>query len=123
MFSVTIDGKAGCGKSTIAKELSLRLGFKNFNTGAVYRAITCEYKNIYKNEKPTEDLIEKFVENLNVKVVFEGENQVVLVNNKDYTQFLRNEEISTFVAFVSPFDLIRQKVRQIQSFYYCFKWS
>jgi len=114
MFSVTIDGKAGCGKSTIAKELSKRLGFKNFNTGAVYRAITCEYKNIYNDKKPTKQIIEEFIKNLKVNVVFNEEEQVVLVNGNDYTKFLRDEEISNFVALISPFDQIRQKVRQIQ---------
>jgi len=114
MFSVTIDGKAGCGKSTVAKELSSRLGFKNFNTGAVYRTITCEYKNVYGDTKPTETIIEEFVKSLDVKVTFDGENQIVLANNKDYTSHLRDEEISNFVALVSPFDEIRKKVRQIQ---------
>lgn len=114
MFSVTIDGKAGCGKSTIAKELSKRLDFKNFNTGAVYRAITCEYKNIYNDKKPTKQIIEEFVKNLKVNVIFNEEEQVVLVNGNDYTKFLRDEEISNFVALISPFDQIRQKVRQIQ---------
>ena len=114
MFSVTIDGKAGCGKSTIAKELSKRLGFKNFNTGAVYRAITCEYKNIYNDKKPTKQIIEEFIKNLKVNVVFNEEEQVVLVNGNDYTKFLRDEEISNFVAKVSPFNDVRIKVRDIQ---------
>ena len=114
MFSVTIDGKAGCGKSTIAKELSARLGFKNFNTGAVYRTITCEYKNLYKDKTPNEQIINEFVNKLDVRVFFENNNQVVLANNNDYTSRLRDEEISNFVALISPFDQIRQKVRQIQ---------
>ena len=114
MFSVTIDGKAGCGKSTVARELSKRLGFKNFNTGAVYRAITCEYKKIYEDKKPTKQIIEDFIKNLNVVVEFEEDLQVVYVNGNDYTKNLRDEEISNFVALISPFDVIRQKVRQIQ---------
>ena len=114
MFTITIDGKAGCGKSSIAKELSKRLNIKNFNTGAVYRAITCEYKSLYHHKNPTSQIIEEFVKNLNVEVVFKDDQQVVLVNGNDYTKNLREEEISNFVAIISPFDLIRQKVRQIQ---------
>ena len=114
MFTITIDGKAGCGKSSIAKELSKRLNVKNFNTGAVYRSITCEYKKIYEHKNPTSQIIEEFVKNLNVEVVFEGEQQIVLVNGNDYTNMLRDEAISNFVAIISPFDLIRKKVRQIQ---------
>ena len=37
---VTIDGPAGAGKSTVARRLSDRLGWRFLDTGAMYRAIT-----------------------------------------------------------------------------------
>ncbi|HWR10925.1 MAG TPA: (d)CMP kinase [Rectinemataceae bacterium] len=37
---VAMDGPAGCGKSTIAKLLSSRLGFTYINSGNIYRAIS-----------------------------------------------------------------------------------
>ncbi|MCA9108222.1 MAG: (d)CMP kinase, partial [Planctomycetales bacterium] len=37
---VTIDGPAGAGKSTIARQLAARLGFRFLDTGAMYRAAT-----------------------------------------------------------------------------------
>jgi cytidylate kinase len=103
MFAVTIDGKAGCGKSSLADELSKELDLKKFNTGAVYRGITCEYKRVYGNQEPTIEIITNFVNNLKIEVVFEGSTQKVIVNDNDYTYFLRDEEISNFVAKVSPF--------------------
>ncbi len=114
MFNVTIDGKAGCGKSTLAEELSKKLNLKKFNTGAVYRGITCEYLNIYNDKTPTQEIIKEFLKNLNISVVFEGDEQHVIVNGKDYTPRLREEVISNFVAKVAPFDELREKVRQIQ---------
>lgn len=36
---IAIDGPAGSGKSTIARELSRRLGFEKLDTGAMYRAV------------------------------------------------------------------------------------
>lgn len=36
---VTIDGPAGAGKSTVARELARRLGFRFLDTGAMYRAV------------------------------------------------------------------------------------
>lgn len=114
MFAVTIDGKAGCGKSTLAEELSKILNLKKFNTGAVYRGITCAYKSKYGTTEPTEQIINEFIKNLNINVEFEGDLQKILVNCIDYTPFLRNEEISNFVAKISPFDEIRQLVRKIQ---------
>lgn len=37
---VAIDGPAGAGKSTVAKALAERLGFRYLDTGAMYRALT-----------------------------------------------------------------------------------
>jgi len=37
---VAIDGPAGSGKSTVARELAARLGFRYLDTGAMYRALT-----------------------------------------------------------------------------------
>lgn len=37
---ITIDGPAGAGKSTVAKELAARLGFAFLDTGAMYRSVT-----------------------------------------------------------------------------------
>src|SRR5258705_12777499 len=36
---VTIDGPAGAGKSSIAKLLARRLGYRLLDTGAIYRAV------------------------------------------------------------------------------------
>jgi cytidylate kinase len=37
---VAIDGPAGAGKSTVARRLAQRLGFRYLDTGAMYRALT-----------------------------------------------------------------------------------
>ena len=36
---ITIDGPAGAGKSTVAREVARRLGFKLVDTGSLYRAL------------------------------------------------------------------------------------
>src|SRR6516164_9607495 len=37
---VTIDGPAGAGKSTVARRLAERLGWRFLDTGAMFRAVT-----------------------------------------------------------------------------------
>ncbi len=36
---IAIDGPAGSGKSTVAKSVATRLGFRYLDTGAMYRAV------------------------------------------------------------------------------------
>jgi cytidylate kinase len=38
-LTVTIDGPAGAGKSSVARRLAARLGYVNLDTGAMYRAV------------------------------------------------------------------------------------
>jgi cytidylate kinase len=37
---IAIDGPAGAGKSTVAREVARRLGYRYLDTGAMYRAVT-----------------------------------------------------------------------------------
>ena len=114
MFNITIDGKAGSGKSTIAKGLSKRLNIKNFNTGAVYRGIACEYLKQYKDKKPTEKIIKDFLNTLEIKILFIDNVQNVIVNGTNFTPFLREEKVSNATPFISGYDNLREKVREIQ---------
>ena len=102
MFNIAIDGVAGCGKSTIADKLSKRLKIKKFNTGLVYRAITCEYLSKFgEGVNPNKKNIDLLVNDLNVEVVF-------------YNDILREENVTMMTPLVSGYDTIREKVREIQ---------
>ena len=114
MFVVTIDGLAGCGKSSIAKGLASELNLKMLNTGAIYRGVTCEYLSKYGEKPPTRDVIAEFIKNLQVQVKFVNDVQHVIVNKVDYTKKLREEVVSNMTPSVSSFDILRDKVRHIQ---------
>ena len=47
---IAIDGPAGSGKSTVAKEVAKRLGLIYVDTGAMYRALT--FKAVRKKIDP-----------------------------------------------------------------------
>jgi len=113
MLNITIDGMAGSGKSTLADKLAKKLNLAHFNTGNVYRAIACHYL-FSIGDNVSEKLINSFVKNLDVKVWFEGDNQVCNVNGNDYSKDLRTEKTSGFVSKISPFVQIREIVRKIQ---------
>lgn len=115
MINIAIDGIAGSGKSSLAKCLSKNLNLKIFNTGAVYRAITCEYIRLFGSDTlPTPEIMKKFLKDLKVEVSFIGKNQIEKVNGIDYTNKIREEIVSVTTPKVAGTENLRKKVRQIQ---------
>ena len=55
---ITIDGLGGTGKTSQAKTLAKKIGFKCFDTGAIYRAITLKLINEGIDPRNTEKLYE-----------------------------------------------------------------
>ena len=113
MINIAIDGTTSSGKSTLAGELSKRLGFKRLDTGAIYRGIACAYKRQGCGQVSATS-VEKFVKNLKIEVKFEGLNQKVIACGIDETPNLRSEEISLLSSEISPFKVVREKVLALQ---------
>ena len=109
---ITIDGPAGSGKSTVADIIAEQLGFIHFNSGALYRGITAF---LYENKFDIENMSTfSPIPNFEINVKMIDGNQHVVVNNKDYTPVLRNNEISTLVAFIGGNKNCRNKVDDCQ---------
>lgn len=113
MYQIAIDGHSGSGKSAFAKGIAKALGFYHLNTGDIYRALACAYKDKgYGNVTP--ENISQFIEKIDIKVEFEDKKQVVYIDGKQYTASLRLEEISALSSKISPFKDLRAKVLQVQ---------
>lgn len=108
MINIAIDGFMGSGKSTLAKGLSKKLNYKVLDTGAIFRAIACAYSKIGQ-EEVDDDLLKSVINKIDVKVVFIGEEQHVIVNNEDYTNELRSEKISNLSSKISAKPYVREK--------------
>ena len=113
MLNITVDGHAASGKSVLAKEIAKSLGIKVFETGAMYRALACEWdaRNLGNF---TEKKVREFLKDLSISVKFIDGKQHTIVNGTDYTEFLRLEKISMLSVRISPFKEIREKVKLIQ---------
>lgn len=117
-INIAIDGYVCSGKSTIARALAKRLDFKVFDTGALYRGVACAFDYMKLDEnKICDDYIQKFSDQINVKVDFIDGLEHVFVNGIDYTAHLRTERASTLSAKISPFVCIREKVLNLQRSY------
>lgn len=104
---VAIDGPAGSGKSTIARELSRRLGFEKLDTGAMYRAValTALRRGVdLDDEAGVDDLASR------ISITFvpvEGAASRILVDGTDVTSDIRTPEIDANVSKVSAYAGVR----------------
>lgn len=113
MYNIAIDGPVGSGKSTLAKMLATRLGFRFLDTGALYRGVACyiKYKNI---DEKNESAINSIINDLTLKIKFINNVQHVFVNDMDFTNSLREEDISMLSSQISNYKSVRDKVLLLQ---------
>lgn len=107
---ITIDGLGVNGKSTLARMISQEIGFKNFNTGAIYRCIALE---IINRSLEVENIKQLIIQMGCINVDFE--NDKVFLNNKDVTTEITTEKISVLSTKWATIPEIKQIVREIQS--------
>lgn len=92
-MKIAIDGPAGAGKSTVAKEVSKRLGYNYLDTGAMYRAAAYYMLEKGIDLKDTE-AIEEALPGMDMNIFYNDGVQHVTVNGEDVTSFIRTDEIS-----------------------------
>jgi CMP/dCMP kinase len=104
---VAIDGPAGAGKSSVARALADRLGFRYLDTGAMYRALTwlALHEGIPLDDGPALQALA--VEH---PVVFAGEGRVVIAG-EDVTERIREPEIDAAVPVVARHPEVREVMR------------
>ena len=110
MIAVAIDGPAGAGKSSIAKEIARRKGFIYVDTGALYRTIGlyCIRKGVdYKDAASVLDEIE-------VELKYENSQQAMYLCGENVTSLIRTEEVSMAASAVSALPAVRAFLLQTQ---------
>ena len=114
---VAIDGPAASGKSTIAKELALRLGADYLDTGAIYRALTWKALQEGTDVDDAKALVE-LAREANIRVTTErvpgGLAQKTFVGSEDVSEMVRLPEVDENVSHVSRFPQVRHEMVAIQ---------
>jgi cytidylate kinase len=106
---ITIDGPAGAGKSTTAREVARRLGFKLVDTGALYRALA--WALIQAGVSPED---EAGVGALLARTAVELAGSRVLVNGRDVSAEIRTPEIAMLTSKVTALRIVRDKMTPLQ---------
>jgi CMP/dCMP kinase len=106
---VAIDGPAGAGKSTVARTLATRLGFRYLDTGAMYRALTqlaLDEGLSLEDGAALGDLARR------EPVSFEGDR--VFIRGQDVTEEIRKPRIDRVVSSVARHREVREVMRERQ---------
>jgi cytidylate kinase len=106
---ITIDGPAGAGKSTVAREVARRLGFRLVDTGALYRALAWA---VARAGVATTDA--GALRALLARTTVELVGDRVLVNGQDVTGEIRAPEISMLTSRLTVLPALREKMTPIQ---------
>lgn len=113
MFNIAIDGPAGAGKSSIAKEAAKQLGFIYVDTGALYRtvALNAIRQGADLNDP---DAVVGTLNGADISLAFENGSQKVLLNGEDVSSEIRTEEISAGASKVSAIPKVREFLFDLQ---------
>ena len=104
---VAIDGPAGSGKSTIAKEIARQLGFNKLDTGAMYRAVTFAAldRGIDLDDEAAIDALAKQIEIRFTNGT--GEDTRLTIDGQDASAAIRTPQVDANVSKVSAYPGVR----------------
>jgi len=103
---IAIDGPAGSGKSTTAREVARRLNFTYIDTGAMYRAITLA---VIRAKVSVEDQssVTKITEQADIRFEWIDDNLHTILNGEDVSTQIRSAEVAQLVSPVSAIGNVR----------------
>lgn len=110
---ITIDGPAGSGKSTIARMLAARLEAVFLDTGAMYRAVTAA---AMERGTDLEDVqaLQKVMQTTEFRFEHDGPLLRVFVDGRDFTDRIREPEVTEKVRYVACQGILRGLLVQMQ---------
>ena len=106
---VTLDGPAGAGKSSVARQLARRLGFQFLDTGAMYRAVALAALRAGLQERDA-DQIAALADSLSLIIL--GDR--VILNGADVTAQIRTSEVSAAVYLAADNPRVRARLVELQ---------
>ena len=112
-FSIALDGPAGAGKSTIAKQLAKQLSYIYVDTGAMYRAMALYFLRKGISAEDTKAIEESVLE-AEVTLQYQNGEQVVLLNGENVNGLIRTEQVSQMTSATSVNKAVRMKLVELQ---------
>ena len=112
-YSVAIDGPAGAGKSTIAKQIAKKMDFIYVDTGAMYRAMAYYLLQNHVDASDTAAIDVKCRE-ADIRIRYENKEQQVWLNGENVNGMIRTEEVGNMASASSVNPNVRAKLVELQ---------
>ncbi len=117
---IAIDGFSSSGKSTMAKELARRIGYRYIDSGAMYRAVTLyalEHGIILDGGNVDIAALTAALDDINIDFLPCADGQHTLLNGRDVEKEIRSLRVSSSVSPVAVIPAVRHAlVAQQQAF-------
>jgi cytidylate kinase len=105
---IAIDGPAGSGKSSTARAVADRLGFRHLDTGAFYRTLTLAALRDGITVEAWPRLSFERLDALGVNVRDDGSRFVMRIHDRDVDQEIRAPEVNAHVSEMARVPAVRQ---------------
>lgn len=120
---IAIDGYSSCGKSTMAKALARKLGYRYIDSGAMYRAITLFIQRhgitLEELNGMTSAQLEKLMDHIHISFHLNPDTGLseVYLNEENVEEKIRSLKVSDWVSPVSAIPEIRHRMVALQQSY------
>ena len=112
-FVVTIDGPSAAGKSTVAREVAVRLGLLYVDTGALYRALALKLQR-QGGSAYQADQVERMLADTVLDLSGSPEQAHVWLDGEDVSGLIRTPEVSELSSRLAALPAVRRRLVQIQ---------
>jgi cytidylate kinase len=104
---IAIDGPAGAGKSTVARDVARRLGYLFINTGAMYRAVAWK---ALREGIPLDDAgaVGRLAGESLIELTGDVDSTRVLIDGRDITDDIATPQVGHAASIVSTISAVRR---------------
>ena len=114
-ITIAIDGFSSCGKSTLAKALAAKIGYRYIDSGAMYRAVTLYFIDQNIGYQDTDSILKALDE---IHITFEVNPETGLsetyLNGQNIEKEIRTMRVSSQVSPVSAIKEVRTSMVDLQ---------
>ena len=114
-INIAIDGYSSTGKSTLAKQLATKLGYRYVDTGAMYRAVTLwALRNGWLEGGTIDSKMEKHLHEIELDFERREDGVELVMNGENVSPLLSDMQVANHVSRVASISAVRRLLVKLQ---------